>query len=145
MLVPVLIKYNLRVATSSVVSLEALAGVNLPLMDVDLRVFNRTLSPATVIQASLERTHQYVNQADAAFNGTVTESLVPATSVAAGSLLAVNPTTLAQSLIGGAGTGVTTSLTVSHSGPATEALVTVELRGRVEVSFSASSVIVVDV
>ena len=140
MLVPVLIRINARVEFASSFVLETLAGINLPLLFPDLRVFNR--STANSVSVSVERTHTYLNQADPLFTGTFVETLQPVVTIGAGSRVAVTPDALGQSLLG-TGTGLSTSLVLSNAGPELVALVSFELRGLIETPYSSSQTIVV--
>lgn len=137
MLVPVLVKANYKIATTLTVSLETLAGANLPLLFPEAYVFNRTPSASSVSVAGA-RVLSYLNTSDPDFTGLVTQPLF---SSSIGNGQNVKLTGLDNSLVP-ANYGVTTNLTFSNAGPATTGWISLVLKGMIESSVSPDPLVV---
>jgi hypothetical protein len=141
MLVPVIVRANFKVTTSQLVTLETIAGSNLPLLFPELQVFNRTATTCA-LTISGQRSLLFSSQPDADFNGTVNTTLFSAVSLAAGQNMMVSG--LGQSLTP-TGYGVSTNITLANAGPAAEALVSLVLKGMVETSLQVDPLLIVNV
>jgi hypothetical protein len=141
MLIPVFIRVNARVDVASSFVLETVAGANLPLLFPELRVYNRSAS--SDLSVMLERTHVYANQSDPLFTGTFTETLLSVVTIGSGESVVASPDVLGQSLLN-ANAALTSTLTVSNAGPDLTALVSFELRGLIESSYSNNSTMIVN-
>lgn len=141
MLVPVLVRANYKIASSATVTLETLAGSNLPILFPEAYVFNRTPT-ASNITVSGVRVWSYMNTTDPDFTGLVNQPLFSSFSVGNGQNAKL--TGLDNSLVPTA-YGVSTTLTLSNAGPVATSWVSLVLKGMVESSVSPDPLIVVNV
>ena len=133
MLVPVLMRVNVKVTGATVLTLENLLGSNLPLLFPEITIMNRTVA-ADSLTVSGQTRHVYTNQTDPDFNGAVLYATFTSFSVGNGQTQRI--TTLPNSLTP-TPYGVTTEVTLTNSGPEPEALVSVVIKGMVETAVSA--------
>lgn len=129
MLRPVLIRASFKVAGAELVILEDLVGSNLPLLFPSLLVMNRTGEACSVSVLGEVRT-LFTGQPDPDFDGAVVHN--PFVAFAVGQDQTQVVSTLAT--LFPASYGVTTEITLTNSGPAAEAWVTLVLRGMIESS-----------
>lgn len=139
MLVPVRITAHYKVTASETVTLEDLAGANLPLLFGELRVYNRTPTADSVTISCMSST-TLTGQTDPDFNGVLEASPFPSASLSNGQTQAYDIGTLLA-----AGSGTVTELEIANAGPAPEARVTVVLSGLIESSVSPDVQTVVNV
>jgi len=141
MLRPVLVRANYKITGATLVTLENILGANLPLLFPQVTVMNRTTS-ANSLTVSGQVRHLFTNQTDPDFNGAVLYSPFVDFSVGNGQVQVVPG--LPNSLLPGS-CGVTTELTLTNSGPAAEAWVSLVVRGMVETSVNPDPLLTINV
>jgi hypothetical protein len=141
MLIPVLVRANYKVTTSQVVTLESLAGVNLPLLFPEVWLFNRTPT-ANSLTVSGQRTLVYLNTADPDFSGSVNQAMFSTFSIGNGQSSKLAG--LENSLVP-ASYNITNTLTLTNAGAAPEAWVSLVLKGMIESSVRPDPLVIVNV
>lgn len=141
MLTPVLVRANYKIAGAELVILENLLGSNLPLLFPEVTVMNRTTSTDSVTVSGQIR-HLFTNQTDPDFNGAVLYSPFVDFSVGDGQVQVIPglPNSLTPSSY-----GVTTEITLTNSGPAAEAWVSLVVKGMVETAISPDPLVTINV
>lgn len=140
MLVPVLIRANYKVTTTLNLTLEDVAGGNLPLLFPEAYLFNRTPTPNNLTVTGT-RVFSYINPTDPDFAGLVTQSLF---SFSLGNGQNTKLSGLDNSLVP-ASYGVSTTLALSNAGPAAASWVSLVLKGMIESSVSPDPLVVVNI
>jgi len=140
MLIPVLVRSSYRISGATTVTLESLLGNNLPLLFPEVVVMNRTATTCSV-SVAYDRRVLFTNQPDSSFNGAVVTAL---STVALGedteSTLGLVPNSLLPTA-----RGVTHELTITNSGPAGEAWVTIMVKGLIESAVSPDPLVTINV
>lgn len=144
MLIPVEATANFKVGlVPTIVTIENLVGINLPIIDPTITVMNRTVVTSNTL-VSVVRKRAFIGQVDPDFNGIVAFSVASFTLgssqervVDLGKLLLGVPP-------GTSGVLQTHEFTISNGGPAPQNLVTVFITGLIESSVSADPLRVVN-
>jgi hypothetical protein len=141
MLQPVLVRANYKVTTSTLLTLEAMAGSNLPLLFPELWVFNRTPTTNNVT-VSGQRKVLFISQPDPDFNGMVSYQTFPTFTLANNTQVKVSG--LDYELLS-SNYGQTTEITLANAGPAVEAWISVILKGMIDSSVRPDPGLVINV
>jgi len=141
MLTPVLVRASYKVSGAELIVLEDLLGSNLPLLFPEVQVMNRTETACTVTVSGLVR-NVFTNQPDPDFNGAVTFSPFLDVSLADGQTATL---TGLPGVLTATKHNITTEITLTNSGPAAEAWLTLLVRGMIESAVSPDAAVTINV
>jgi hypothetical protein len=140
MLVPVIVRVNVKVEDDATIVLEDVVETNLPLLFPEVSVFNRNASSGNVT-VLFERVTVWADQSDNDFDGTATKTIVSSFSLGANSSSILS---LSTNSLTGESYGQTNELTLTNAGPADEVLVSVVIKGMIETSITPDPNVVVN-